>query len=363
VVFTNAFSQAPNTPRSVPSFLSSRYPSQLKVDKMKKSYPTVTDEAELLFETLAPAGFTTIGESSHFYFCDKVKYPDTCDGVSVVSNIGQGAKLWDNAGALPIAGSNHDIAGPRVVAKSISKLEELAKTNTKFAMLVHLFEPHSTYMEHPGFPITEHGTAALKQKYDYEIAVTDDEVGKILDALDATGLSKSTTVILMSDHGEAFGVHTFAGESMFFHGQTLYRELIHVPLVFRVPGVEGRTSSDVVELIDLAPTIAALFGVKPSAAWRGRSLVPAITGTPLPPKPAFAELLPEPKWDHDAKSMISADGKRHVFYRISDSSWEIYDLEKDPEERKNIADSDPDAEKLKAELTKWIEGPLGGGTP
>ena len=166
VVFTKAFAQAPNTPRSVPSFLSSRYPSQLKVDKMKKSYPQVTEDADLLFETLAPAGFTTIGESSHFYFCDRAKYPDTCSDVTVNSNIGQGAKLWDNTGALSISGSNHDIAGPRILAKSITKLEELAKSQTKFAMLVHLFEPHSTYMTHDGFTITERGTEALKQKYD-----------------------------------------------------------------------------------------------------------------------------------------------------------------------------------------------------
>jgi arylsulfatase A-like enzyme len=363
VNFTKAFAQAPNTPRSVPSFLGSRYPSQLQVDKMKKSYPRVLDDADLLFEALAPAGFTTIGESSHFYFCDRKKYPDTCADVTVDSNIGQGADHWDNAGALSISGSNKDIAGPRILAKAIAKLEEQAKAKQKFAMLVHLFEPHSTYMEHPGFAITERGTAALKQKYDYEIAVTDAQVGKLLDALDATGLGKTTTVVLMSDHGEAFGVHTFAGEKMFFHGQTLYRELIHVPLIFRVPGVPPRTANDVVELIDLAPTIAALFGVTPPASWRGRSLVPALTGTSLPPKPAFAELLPEPKWDHDAKSMISADGKRHVFYRISDSRWEIYDLEKDPDERTNIADSDPDAAKLKAQLAAWIEGPLAGGTP
>jgi len=363
VVFTKAFAQAPNTPRSVPSFLSSRYPSQLKVDKMKKSYPTVRDDAELLFEALKPAGFTTIGESSHFYFCDRTRYPDTCGDVQawMNSNIGQGADHWDNTGALDIAGSNKDIAGPRILAKTLTKLDELAKANTKFAMVVHLFEPHSTYMTHEGFPITERGTASLVQKYDYEIAVTDGQVGKLLDALDNNGLAKTTTVVLMSDHGEAFGVHTFAGQQMFFHGQTLYRELIHVPLIFRVPGVDGRTANDVVELIDLAPTVAALFGVKPPASWRGRSLVPAIAGKPLPPRPAFSELLPEPKWDHDAKSMISADGKRHVFYRISDSRWEIYDLEKDPEERTNIADSDPDAAKLKAELAAWIEGPLAGG--
>ena len=47
--------------------------------------------------------------------------------------------------------------------------------------------------------------------------------------------------------------------------------------------------------------------------------------------------------------------------RSSDSSWEIYDLVNDPEEKKNIADSDPNAEKLKAEMAAWIDGPLATG--
>ncbi len=367
--FMKAYAQAPNTPRSVPAFMSSRYPSQLKVDKMKKSYPIVQDDADLLLEVMKAAGFATFGESSHFYFCDRKKYPDTCkDVVSwMASNITQGADEWDNSEALDIyckdcPDSNKDKAGPRIVKKTVAKLEELAKKpDGKFAMIVHLFEPPSTYVEHEGCPITEKGTEALKQKYDCEIAVTDTYIGQLLDTLDKTGLAKTTTVVVMSDHGEAFGVHEFAGERMFFHGQTLYNELIHVPMIIRVPGQAARKLDNVVELIDLAPTIAALFGVPPAKSWRGRSLVPLLEGKELPAKPAFGELLPEPKWDHDAKSMISADGTRHVFYRISDSRWEIYDLVADPDEKKNIADSDPNADKLKAELAAWIEGPLAAG--
>ena len=109
VVFRNAYAQAPNTPRSVPSFMTSRYPSQVKVDKKFKDYASVLDDNDTLFEALKPAGFRTIGESSHFYFCDRKKYPDTCgDVVSwMKSNITQGADEWDNTGALNIPESNH----------------------------------------------------------------------------------------------------------------------------------------------------------------------------------------------------------------------------------------------------------------
>ncbi len=367
VVFEHAYAQAPNTPRSVPSFLTSRYPSQLKVDKTFKDYATVDDSNDTLFEILKPAGFATIGESSHFYFCDHEKYPETCgdvlntDGAKMHSNITQGADLWDNSEAKSIPDSNHDIAGPRIVKKAIAKLDDLAQQKTKFAMIVHFFDPHSTYMEHPGFPITEHGNASLMQKYDYEVAFEDGMIGQVLDALDKNGLAANTTVVLMSDHGEAFGVHP--GEAGFFHGMSLYNELLHVPLIFRVPGGKPRMATDVVQLVDLAPTIAALFGVKPSPTWAGRSLVPALAGQPLDPKAAFAEMLPAPEWNHEAKSMITSDAKHHAFWKTSESRWEIYDLDADADERKNLVESDPKTKDLQTQLATWIEGPLatGGG--
>jgi choline-sulfatase len=359
VVFKRAFAQASNTPRSVPSFLASRYPSQVKVDDLNKNYPLVDDSNELLFETLNKAGMKTFGMSSHFYFCDKSRYPATCDDVkntdgrAMRTNAIQGADDWDNSGALPISGSNHDIAGPRIVEKAKKKLDELATSKTKFAMIVHLFEPHSTYMEHAGFKITERGTASLMQKYDYEIAVEDKLIGELLDHLDKTGLAANTTVVLMSDHGEAFGVHTFGGERQFFHGMTLYNEVLHVPLIFRVPGAKPREATDVVQLIDLAPTITTLFGIEQPATWTGRSLVPALEGTALAPLPSFAEMPPSKSWNHNATSMISADGKHHVFHRISDSRWEVFDLDKDPEEKTSLPTSDPSVKALQQQLAAW----------
>jgi arylsulfatase A-like enzyme len=361
VSFSNAFSQAPNTPRSVPSFLASRYPSQVNVDKQFAAYPAVADSNDFLFEQLKLAGLTTIGETSHFYFCDDKRDPNMCEGFGHKrhTNVLQGADQWTNAAAVDIGPSNKDIAAPRIIPLALSKLDELATSKQSFAMLLHVFEPHSTYVEHDGYKITESGEAALAQKYDYEIAFLDGWLGKLFDGLKANGLADNTMVVVMADHGEAFGVHTFAGNKMFFHGQTLYDELIHVPLMFRIPGVAAAKRSDVVQLIDLAPTIATAMGAPMSTKWVGRSLLPLLTGGTLAAKPAFAELLPAPDWNHDAKAMISADGKYKVFYRISDSRWEVYDLQNDPSETKNLADDESIAGPLKKQLVAWMEGPLG----
>ncbi|HEY4244077.1 MAG TPA: sulfatase-like hydrolase/transferase [Kofleriaceae bacterium] len=361
VVFKRAFSQAPNTPRSVPSFMSSRFPSQVKVDKQFKDYAEILDDNDLWMEAMKAGGFGTYGESSHFYFCDRKKQPASCPDVVtwMHSNITQGADEWDNSDAKNIPESNHDTAGPRIVKRTIAKLDALAASKQKFAMLVHLFEPHSTYMEHDGFPYKDH---SLPEKYDYEIAFEDGQIGELLDALDKDGLAKNTTVVLMADHGEGFGVHIVAGQRDFFHGDSLYAELTHVPLMFRLPGGPACMRDDVVQLVDMAPTIAGLFGVAAPASWQGRSLVPALAcKEPLPPKPAYAELLPAPEWNHEAKSMVTADGKYHVYYRMSDSVWEIYDLDADPEEKKNLADSLPNAKDLEAQLAHWMETTLAKG--
>lgn len=362
VVFRKAFAQAPNTPRSVPSFLASRYPSALAFDKDFVDYPTVRDDNDLLFEVLSGAGLHTAAETSHFYFCDQTRAPEQCTDFKRPkhSNIRQGATEWNNEGAVDVAPSNKDIASPRIVPRAIAKLAELAKQKQRFAMMVHLFEPHSTYMEHEGWPVTERGTAALAQKYDYEIAYTDGWVGKLLDALDEHGLTDDTAVVVLSDHGEAFGVHSVAGQRMFFHGQTLYNELISVPLMMRVPAMAPRQVEDVVQLIDVAPTLVDLLGLSAPASWQGRSLLPLLRGESLPPAPAFAELLPAPAWNHDARAMITGDGAHKVIFRKSDNRWELYDLKADPEETKDVSQSSPKAEALRQELTTWIEAMAGG---
>jgi arylsulfatase A-like enzyme len=318
--FTSAFSQAPNTPRAMPAFMASRYPSMVPVDKLFKNYPVISNDAVMLFEVLQQAGVATFGYSSHFYFRDE-------------RNFTQGFDLYDNEGALDIAPSNKDTASPRIVPKVLAKLDELAASQERFAMWVHLFEPHSTYMEHDGWKITERGTAGLMQKYDYEIAYTDGWVAKILDKLDASGLANNTVVVIVSDHGEAFGVHTFGGQKMFFHGQTLYDELLRVPLLVRVPGATPSVSDAVVQLIDVAPTILDVLGIEPPSSFLGRSLAPAVRGDGLEPRPAYAELIPYPSWNHEGRAVISPDGTWKLFDRISDNRKELYNLAEDPEER------------------------------
>ena len=341
--FKRVYAPAPNTPRSFPSIFASRYPSQIHLDKEFQNYPNPLEDNTTLFELLKQAGIATHGIASHFYF-------DRAPGIR------QGFDSFDNEGALDIAGSNKDTASPRIVPKVEARLAELAKGG-RFALFVHLFEPHSTYMAHDEFPITESGVAGLVQKYDYEIAYVDMWIAKILEAIEKNGLRDQVMLVVLADHGEAFGVHRVAGQKMFFHGQTLYDELLRVPVLLRVPGAKAIAVDDPVSLLDIAPTVLDGLGIAPPASMVGRSaLARALGGPALEPRPIFAQLLPAPSWNHKWMAMVSGDGRYKLIYRVSDRAFELYDLSQDPAEEKNLASSQPAvAGKLREELTRWIE--------
>jgi arylsulfatase A-like enzyme len=343
VHFTRGYSVASNTPRAMPAFMTSRYPSMIAVDKLQSNYPILDESNVMLFETLKDAGLATYGFSSHYYFQDK-------------RHFSQGFDQYDNEGWLEVGPANHDISAPRIVPKVTAKLAELGASKQRFAMWVHLFDPHSTYMEHEDWPITTRGTESLKQKYDGEIHFEDGYIGQILDAVKAAGLDGNTLVVVVSDHGEAFGVHRFAGEKMFFHGQTLYDELLRIPLVIRGPGIApDRKVDSVVQLIDVAPTILDALGIAVPPSFMGRSLVPALRGKELPPRAAYAELIPYPNWKHEARAMVSADGKWKLFDRVSDNQSELYDLAADPEERDDVFTANKDvADQMASEMAKFF---------
>ncbi|HLU69128.1 MAG TPA: sulfatase-like hydrolase/transferase [Kofleriaceae bacterium] len=341
--FKRAYAQAPNTPRSFPSLHASRYPSQLAFDRAFQNYPNPREDNTFLFEALQAAGLRTEGVASHFYF-------ERAPGFS------QGFDRFDNQGALDIAGSNKDVAAPRIVPRVEARLAELAASKQRFALFVHLFEPHSTYVAHDELPVTETGVPGLMQKYDYEIAFVDRWLGRILDAIDQQGLRESTMVVVLSDHGEAFGVHRVAGQKMFFHGQTLYDELLRVPLLVRIPGVTPEAIDEPVSLLDVAPTVLDALGAPIPQGMAGRTLLGRMLGQPLEPRPVFAQLLPSPSWNHKWMAMVTGDGRHKLIYRVSSRSFELYDLEQDPTEEINLYQSRPDlARRLREELVRWIE--------
>jgi arylsulfatase A-like enzyme len=342
VYFANAFAQGPNTPQSFPSIFTSLYPSRVPYRKTFTGYPEVKPEALTFWEVLQQQKIATAAVSSHFYFTDK-------------RGITQGLDSWDNRDATNIKDSNKDISAPRIVPRAIDKLKELAAAKRRFALFVHLAEPHSTYVTHPGpeFRITERGVKGLEQKYDMEIRFVDQWLRKLLDGLRAAGLEQTTAVMIFGDHAEAFGEH-----KLYFHGQTLYNEVLHVPLVLRVPGGPRRVVRDRVALLDIGPTVLELMGARVPESFQGVSLLPlAHGGAADPSRRIGAVLLAYPAWPKAQQAVFLGDHK--AIFRITENRFEAYDLKQDPGEQKDLAQSDAAlAVKLRAQLTRFAEEEL-----
>ncbi len=336
--FRRVWSQAPNTPRSFPSLLTSRPPSEVAWQKRSLNYSPILPTYPTFFQPLATVGLRPIGIFSHFYFTKE-------------RGIAAAFAEWSNDGAKSIADSNKDIAAPRIVSRVIERLRQAAQSGERFVLWTHLFEPHSSYMEHPEFPTSLSGVQGLEEKYDYEIAFDDLWVAKIMATLKETKLDRNTAVVVFGDHGEAWGEHR-----VYFHGQDLTEEQLRVPLIIAVPGQKPVVVDDEVALLDLGPTLVDLVGGALPTSFRGRSLMPAIEGKPLPPRPIFAELLPATAWPRHEVMMVSA-GKK-LTHKITDRRYELHDLLADPKQRKNLAE-DParrtELEDLRARLLDFEE--------
>lgn len=337
--FRRVWSQAPNTPRSFPSFLTSRYPSEIAWQQRSLNYSPILPSNETFFEILARAGWKLIGIFSHFYF--------TAD-----RGLSQGFAEWSNEGAGSIAESNKDIPSPRIVPKVIERLRRAATAKERFVLWTHLFEPHASYLPHADFPTKEKGIEGLEEKYDFEIAFVDGWIGKIIAALKETELDKNTAVVILADHGEAWGEHR-----RYFHGHDLTEEQLRVPLIIALPDRPPAVIDDDAALVDLGPTLVDLVGAPIPASFRGRSLLPRLEGRPLPARPVFAELLPANAWPKQ-EAMMVFHGKK-ITHRITDRRWELHDLMLDPKQQRNLG-NDPIhqtlLEKLRVRLLAFEEG-------
>lgn len=192
-----------------------------------------------------------------------------------------------------------------------------------FFFFLHVFEPHWPY-EAPQ-PFRSRYTNA----YDAEVAAADGAIGQFIARLKALGVYDRAIIVLLSDHGEGLGDH---GEGE--HGVFLYREVIHVPLIVKLPksARAGEAIEHPVQLIDVAPTIASLTGATPRAPLAGASLL-----GDAPQRRIYSEtMLPLIHFGWSGlRSLVDA---RHHFIEAPRS--ELYDVAADPRERTNIASNE-----------------------
>jgi hypothetical protein len=198
---------------------------------------------------------------------------------------------------------------------------------------VHLFGPHEPYVAHPEHAFGDRDI----DRYDSEIAAADATLGSLVSAFRAR--SPRGVVILTADHGEEFGDH--GGR---YHGTTVYEEQLRVPLVISAPGaIAPRRFREVVQSIDLLPTVLGGLGIPKPPRVRGRDLG-ELLAQKRPEEPGFAH------GETDEQTLLARGELRLVCARRI-GACKLYDLAQDPEEQNDVLGPRRlDADKLRAEL-------------
>ncbi len=184
------------------------------------------------------------------------------------------------------------------------------------------------------------------------IAAVDDNVGRVLDYLDESGLAQNTVVIYSSDQG------FYLGEHGWFDKRWMYEESYRTPLLVRWPGVvkAGSENSDLVSNVDFAETFLDIAGVEVPSDMQGRSLVPLLKGeTPPDWRKShyyhYYEFLNDRKTPHMVRRHCGVRTERYKlihFYNLGE--WELYDLETDPQEMRSVYE-DPEYAEVVKEMT------------
>lgn len=352
LVFENASAHAPWTLPSTASLLTSLYPREHGAGGRVPEFTALAPEVETLAQRLGAAGYRTGMIANVIFLGELFGLTRGFEHVDVES-------FEDNV-HLRSAAATTDAA-----------LAWLDATDAEpFFLLVHYFDPHAVYdppqpyrrrfaeeKDREGglrFGTREQmvglrtgafspGPGLVRRAealYDGEIAYTDEHLGRLFDGLSERGLEDSTLVVFTSDHGEEFREH-----GGLEHGHTLYSELLHVPLLVRVPGEEAARMPHGVGLVDVAPTICTWAEVEPGARYVGRHLYQLDNAHQAGHNDVLAHgnfwNAPLTSWRTDNAKLIL----------LPDGGAELYDWWQDPGEQDNRAAGEPERVlQLRAEL-------------
>ncbi|MEY4385459.1 MAG: Choline-sulfatase [Verrucomicrobiota bacterium] len=180
----------------------------------------------------------------------------------------------------------------------------------------------------------------LVRAYLASISFMDAQVGRVLDALESTGRAGDTIIVVWGDNGWHLGEKLITGKN------SLWDRSTRVPLIFAGPGVTSDAKcGQPVELLDIFPTLLELTGFPARPDIEGHSLVPQLKNANAPRE--WPAITTHNQNNHGIRT------KRWRYIRYADGSEELYDMQADPNEWKNLA-ADPKFLAVKTDLAKWL---------
>jgi len=237
----------------------------------------------------------------------------------------------------------------------------LARTAQRPLFLyVHFMDPHAPY-DPPAAHRPEHPTGE-QDLYRGEIRYLDEQLRRLFAHLAEAGLDRRTLHVLLSDHGEEFGEHGGTG-----HGQTLYHEVLDVPLILHgdvlapwIGAKHGRTVTQLVRLIDVAPTILELTGAAAGKnEMAGVSLLPLLGSWWPRDRNAFSQLglnFDPQRLDEHFDHYSLTTGRHKLILDAGSGTEERFRTDRDPGEQADLSGKrSRAAEKLRSRLGKYVQ--------
>lgn len=320
------------------AMLSGRMPSRMDIKDWGSFASTVPASELLLAEALKGGGYRTVGFVSNFYLWPQF-------------GLNQGFDHYERLSGTELA--------EELNRKAFTWLDANRPTlrERPLFLFMYYYDPHTWYDPPPPYDkrydpnyggtltpeVYGHGEKVVSGEivpsardvqhllalYDGEITYWDYHLGRFLERLAAEGLLTNALVVVTSDHGQMFGEH-----GKWVHRNSLYEEVLRVPLFMRYPGVipTGRTITAPVTTADLMPTVLDLVGLPVPGGLDGRSLKPILQGSQPPRRSIYAEMDAEPNpsspghWiapPYDLRS-VKDDGWKYIHQVNRPSGHELY---------------------------------------
>ncbi len=351
VVFERAISTAPWTLPSHAAMFTGRLPRELSTgfrQRLDGTHPT-------LAEVFRGSGYLTSGFVANQYYTTYqsglargfVHYEDfltTPKQILLSAELGQWISDWH--GKLILRTSDWKGA-PAVNAEFLRWLSRTGGQGRPFFAFLNYMDGHLPYHTPEAIERRFQGSGNGKaDRYDAAIVSLDQGLGNLLVGLEVRGLLEHTIVVIASDHGEQVGEHGLDN-----HGNSLYLQLLHVPLVIVWPGrvPEGRRVAEPVSLRDLPATILELCGV--AAPLPGHSLSPRWTaGAPVGDTLLLAEVERHPtglaNWPNRKGPMQALLAGPYHYIREGDGRELLFNYWEDPAEEHDLVGSPDEVARL-----------------
>jgi arylsulfatase A-like enzyme len=398
VSFTRAYTQYPQCNQSRASFLTSQYPDQLQVLTLKEHVRDNQPDVVTLPQHFRNNGYFTarVGKIFHQGVPPEIGQDGLDDTASwdlavnpagvdievdewIVSIVPPEHDKRNFGGTLSWLRLDSDQAHTDEIgaAEAERLLQEYhpEKTGQPLFLALGFYRPHTPYVapgrffdlyppseielpevpagDREGKPVaaladrrfqagmTEQQKRLATQAYYASISFMDEQVGKVLDALDASGLAENTIVLLVSDHGYQLGSHGL------WQKKDLYENSLRSPLILVAPDSisEDSRSDTLVELTDIYPTLVALAGLDdPDTPIEGINLLPVLAGSGSPREAAFSQswsaahlVRPERRGMQVMGYSIRTNRYRYTEWSRGKEGVELYDYQTDPLEYRNLA--------------------------